>query len=64
MADRQANLAPAGREYTVPRPYSPGRQPTFVRNATSPQNQNSGVQPAANAEPESGLFGPVGYDVE
>jgi pilus assembly protein CpaC len=49
-------------QYTAPRPYSPTRQPVFVRNATKsnnrPQTDNGG-----STEPgQSGLIGPVGYD--
>jgi hypothetical protein len=62
--DGQASTTRTGPEYTVPRAYSPERQPTFVRNATSPQNPTSNVRVASSAEPKSGLFGPVGYDTE
>jgi pilus assembly protein CpaC len=60
--------SPAGQgvapSYTGPRPYSPQRQPVFMRNATKPYNPQSSR--AATAAPQSGngLFGPVGYDVE
>jgi hypothetical protein len=57
-ADQSSAITP---EYSVPRPYSPERQPTFVRNAISPNNRHAaGEAPGA----ESGLFGPVGYDAE
>jgi pilus assembly protein CpaC len=47
-------------QYTAPRPYSPVRQPVFVRNASKPNNQQSS---AAGATPgQTGLIGPVGYD--
>ncbi len=50
--------------YTTPRPYSPQRQPVFMRNATRPYNpQVPDVAPAAS-QPQSGLIGPVGYDVQ
>jgi pilus assembly protein CpaC len=47
-------------QYSVPRPYSPQRQPVFVRNASKQNYPQSG---AAGAAPgQTGLFGPVGYD--
>jgi hypothetical protein len=50
--------------YTAPRPYSPQRQPVFMRNASRPYNpQQPGVQPAA-PQRENSLIGPVGYDVQ
>jgi pilus assembly protein CpaC len=49
-------------QYTSPRPYSPTRQPVFVRNTTNPTNpQQPGVRPAS-VPGQSGLIGPVGYD--
>jgi hypothetical protein len=51
-------------QYTAPRPYSPQRQPVFMRNATKPYNpQPQAVQPA-DQQRENGLIGPVGYDVQ
>ena len=51
-------------QYTAPRPYSPQRQPVFMRNATRPYNpQPSIAQPTAQPR-ESSLIGPVGYDVQ
>lgn len=48
----------------APRPYSPQRQPVFLRNASRPYNpQPQRSQPAAQRS-ENGLIGPVGYDVE
>jgi pilus assembly protein CpaC len=50
--------------YTAPRPYSPQRQPVFLRNASRPYNpQQVQAQPAAQ-QPQAGLIGPVGYDVQ
>lgn len=51
-------------QYTAPRPYSPQRQPVFMRNATRPYNPQA--QPAQPAAPqrENSLIGPVGYDVQ
>ena len=51
-------------QYTAPRPYSPQRQPVFMRNASRPYNpQPPVVQPAA-PQRENSLIGPVGYDVQ
>jgi pilus assembly protein CpaC len=51
-------------EYTAPRPYSPTRQPVFVRNAVSPNNP-TGENDTANAPVgKGGLIGPVGYDAD
>ncbi|HEX3599648.1 MAG TPA: pilus assembly protein N-terminal domain-containing protein [Lacipirellulaceae bacterium] len=50
--------------YTTPRPYSPQRQPVFVRNASRPYNpQVPSAQPAAALQ-QNGLIGPSGYDVQ
>jgi pilus assembly protein CpaC len=50
--------------YTAPRPYSPQRPPVFMRNASRPYSpQSSHVQPTAQ-QPQTGLIGPVGYDVQ
>jgi hypothetical protein len=52
----------AGAQYTPPRPYSPTRQPVFVRNATKPHNAQHPAARPASAPAPGGLFGPVGYD--
>jgi hypothetical protein len=57
-------VGPTNPAYTAPRPYSPQRQPVFLRNASRPY-----IPQPANAQPttpksESGLIGPVGYDVQ
>jgi pilus assembly protein CpaC len=50
--------------YTVPRSYSPARQPVFVRNASRPNNpQPLHSQPAPPAR-DNTLIGPVGYDLQ
>jgi hypothetical protein len=55
-------MAPASvPQYTAPRPYSPPRQPVFMRNASRPNNPQGGTA-AAPAQGQSGLIGPVGYD--
>jgi pilus assembly protein CpaC len=61
LPGRQAAIpsASAG-EYTVPRPYSPARQPVFVRNASSPNIPNEVNEPAETG----GLIGPVGYEAQ
>jgi pilus assembly protein CpaC len=48
--------------YTAPRPYSPPRQPVFMRNASRPNNQQPGVGGAASGPVQGNLIGPVGYD--
>lgn len=50
--------------YTSPRPYSPPRQPVFVRNAVNPNNPQPASTPANTSVGENGLIGPVGYDVQ
>jgi hypothetical protein len=50
--------------YTSPRPYSPQRQPVFVRNTSSPNNPQSTAAPAPTGDGQTGLIGPVGYDAE
>lgn len=50
--------------YTAPRPYSPQRQPVFMRNATKPYNQQTPNNQPATAARQGGLIGPVGYDVQ
>jgi pilus assembly protein CpaC len=60
----QPNVLRGSPEYSTPRPYSPPRQPVFMRNAANPNNpQQSGV-PATSGIGETGLIGPVGYDVQ
>ena len=50
--------------YTAPRPYSPQRQPVFMRNASKSYNpQPAGSQSASPRAPGS-LIGPIGYDSE
>jgi hypothetical protein len=51
-------------EYTAPRPYSPPRPPIYARNASNPQNPQRSGEPATHPVGESGLIGPVGYDVQ
>jgi pilus assembly protein CpaC len=48
--------------YTAPRPYSPPRQPVFMRNASRPFNPQPGVGGAASGPVQGNLIGPVGYD--
>ncbi len=50
--------------YTAPRPYSPQRQPVFMRNASRPYNPQSTATPPAAPQRQTGLIGPVGYDVQ
>ncbi len=53
--------------YTSPRPYSPQRQPVFMRNASNPatpSNPQGPTTPEAVSAAQDGLIGPVGYDVQ
>ena len=50
--------------YTAPRPYSPQRQPVFMRNASRPYNPQSQHTQPDSQQGQSGLIGPVGYDVQ
>lgn len=53
--------------YTMPRPYSPQRQPVFMRNASNPPTPSSPQGPTipeTASTTQSGLIGPVGYDVQ
>jgi pilus assembly protein CpaC len=50
--------------YTAPRPYSPPRQPVFMRNAANPNNRQPSDSSAPSGTSENGLIGPVGYDVQ
>lgn len=53
-----ANGSAQSPAYTMPRSYTPQRQPVFMRNASRPNNQQSQPAPAR----ENSLIGPVGYD--
>lgn len=52
----------AAPQYTPPRPYSPSRQPVYVRNATNPNNQQQPAGSTSVRQRQTGLIGPVGYD--
>lgn len=49
---------------TTPRPYSPPREPSYVRNASSPNNPYSGEQEPASLDIAPGLIGPIGYETQ
>jgi pilus assembly protein CpaC len=51
-------------QYTVPRPYSPARQPVFVRNAVNPDNPTAPSETATAPAGNGGLIGPIGYDAD
>jgi pilus assembly protein CpaC len=61
---RQAALPSSGPQYTVPRPYSPPREPVFVRNASRPNNPNALSEGSATPDQPGGLIGPIGYDAQ
>ncbi|HEY4231825.1 MAG TPA: hypothetical protein VGM76_00220, partial [Lacipirellulaceae bacterium] len=66
---RQATRPAGVPQYTQPRFFSPQRAPTFVRNASKPNNPNmsNGNTSDGNssAQPSEGsLIGPVGYDAQ
>jgi pilus assembly protein CpaC len=44
-------------------PYAPPRQPVYLRNAPIPNNPQPAGSSAATAPGQSGLIGPVGYDI-
>jgi pilus assembly protein CpaC len=50
--------------YATPRPYSPPRQPVFVRNASRPNNPQQQEWKPATQPRENNLIGPIGYDVQ
>jgi pilus assembly protein CpaC len=49
---------------TTPRPYSPTRQPVYLRNAPIPNNPQGESSRAGAAAGQPGLIGPIGYDSE
>ena len=53
-----------GPQFTAPRPYSPPRQPVFMRNTSRPNNPQPSATPAPAGAGQTGLIGPVGYDPE
>jgi pilus assembly protein CpaC len=60
-----SNLPPAGSsQSSAPGPYSPPRQPVFMRNASRPHNPPPAVNQPANPAGENRLIGPVGYDLQ
>jgi hypothetical protein len=59
-----ANVPAASPVYTVPRPYSPTRQPVFVRNASRPTNPQQLQWQQAATPRENNLIGPIGYDLQ
>lgn len=54
--------SPSAVSTTVPRPYSPPREPSYVRNASSPNNPYLGGQDSAPLDIAPGLIGPIGYE--
>ena len=60
----QAPMPGGASTYTTPRPYSPQRQPVFMRNATRPYNPQVPNAPPAAPHQQNGLIGPVGYDIQ
>jgi hypothetical protein len=49
---------------TTPRPYSPPREPSYVRNSPSPDNRYGGEGESVPLDIAPGLIGPVGYDAQ
>jgi pilus assembly protein CpaC len=69
LMGRQAVRPTGVPQYTQPRFYSPQRAPTYVRNASKPNNPNtdsgnSADNDAPSKPSEGGLIGPVGYDAQ
>jgi pilus assembly protein CpaC len=54
----------APRAMMVPRPYTPPRQPVYLRNAPIPNNPQPAGASSSTAPGQSGLIGPVGYDAQ
>jgi hypothetical protein len=46
------------------RPYTPPRQPVFMRNASRPNNPHQLQWQPASQSRENNLIGPIGYDVQ
>jgi pilus assembly protein CpaC len=44
--------------------YSPPRSPVYMRTAPSPNNPQGAIRPSAVPSAESGLIGPIGYDMD
>ena len=57
-------VQPTHQNSTAMRPYSPPRQPVFVRNPSKPNSPHVSRQPTAMPDQGSGLIGPVGYDAQ
>jgi pilus assembly protein CpaC len=49
---------------TAPTPYSPPRQPVFMRNASRPNNPHHAAGNPQVRSAQNTLIGPVGYDVQ
>ena len=56
--------SPATRQATLPRSYSPQRQPVYLRQATNPNSPNNASPRNRPAGQVPALIGPVGYDVQ
>jgi hypothetical protein len=66
-SDAGASANPAtsgGSAYNTARPYTPPRQPVFVRNASKPNNPQEPQWRPASQGRQNNLIGPVGYDIE
>ncbi|MEX0612049.1 MAG: pilus assembly protein N-terminal domain-containing protein [Pirellulales bacterium] len=50
--------------HAAPGPYTPPRQPVFMRNASRPHNPQPALPQSAPRQGQTGLIGPVGYDVQ
>lgn len=61
---RQVMRSTGTPQYTVPRPYSPQREPVYTRNASSPNNPQPSNHTATSQDRPGGLIGPVGYDAQ
>jgi hypothetical protein len=48
----------------VTRPYVPPREPVYMRNAPVPNNPQGGRGASQSTPGQSGLIGPVGYDIQ
>jgi pilus assembly protein CpaC len=64
VSSRPAMRPTGTQQYTIPRPYSPQRTPTFVRNTSKPNNPNLADGESQPPPSGGGLIGPVGYDAQ
>ncbi len=60
----QAAIPAGDPQYSASRPYSLPRQPVYMRNSSNPQNPQRSATGHPSAGSDTGLIGPIGYDVQ